>query len=505
MSWVQRSVLEKFPVEVKKKIEALTRARGLVKKFTKKLQAAQKECDWLEKELAGYLDATAPVHACPPEVLSVIFQFYLKENPRMLRLLMLVCRRWYNIVVNDPTLWAKIRIRIDENDSDYKQLALEESLYTKACLQRSQSCLLDINIDLVFLQHTSTRVVRSMNEHIKKLLGADSHIADNVEDWIEQLDVERFDLLAINADGNPSYILDVIKTLVGNNGEHMSRWSILGLSLPAFDKQLAFQVWRLFEGETPNLTHLAVDKVGYAYDNLGSQFSCAFPNLSAIKFLIAGPAPNLDFLALSFEILEHLVVVTDIGKPGSLDLNRFQWLRVLNIICPPHVSSPWVSDTTPPATYLSLSHLKSLTFSGCFTNINSVQFDLPALTDLALDTSQYGPSDISHQLPNINAPTIWWKFHADDGSLNLVFILLLKLVLVHFKQSHTLYVHSSMSNHLISAIRALELQGQWPGNWEYIMAGDEVIWDIGDSVDSSDSDWLDTDFSDSFSNNIIIM
>jgi hypothetical protein len=193
-----------------------------------------------------------------------------------------------------------------------------------------------------------------------------------------------------------------------------------------------------------------------------------------------------------------MLIVTDIGRSGSLELNRFRALKILLIFCPSPSSPSWNSGRGFPTTTIHLPHLESLNLSGNFIHIDAIHFDLPALKDLSLGSTPTEPLCLTHKLPNVNAPTIWWSFHDTDPKLHQTFRDLLRRFLLYYKDSYILYADPTASKALFSVIKELDLRGSWPGNWKYIKAGNDEIWVAPyGSEYLSDSDWTDTEFSQS--------
>ncbi|KAM5543656.1 hypothetical protein V8D89_002907 [Ganoderma adspersum] len=72
--------------------------------------------------ISGFMNATAPIHHMPPEVLAKIFAFSAEVNVRNLRKLTQVCRYWRDLAILTPTLWTTIRLRSTRDrhpNSDY--------------------------------------------------------------------------------------------------------------------------------------------------------------------------------------------------------------------------------------------------------------------------------------------------------------------------------------------------------------------------------------------------
>jgi len=64
--------------DAKSKLETLARLKNHILEI-------QKQCKLLEEELATENRHVGSVRAMPPEILSIIFSFYVKERPRFIR------------------------------------------------------------------------------------------------------------------------------------------------------------------------------------------------------------------------------------------------------------------------------------------------------------------------------------------------------------------------------------------------------------------------------------
>ena len=71
--------------DAKSKLKALEALKDHIRQL-------QEQCKRLEDELAAQNRHTGSIRALPPEVLSIIFSFYLEHSRHNIRRLMLVCR-----------------------------------------------------------------------------------------------------------------------------------------------------------------------------------------------------------------------------------------------------------------------------------------------------------------------------------------------------------------------------------------------------------------------------
>lgn len=140
------------PPEIRRKLQALKHQKILISEFQSRLAAAELECSRLEGEIYEYRASIAPIKKCPPEVLAIIFELYLCDNPTIICRLLLVCRQWYQITISTSRLWSRIPIKIRythniENASNSIKRRLEMSL------KRSGSVLLELDLDFSGLCH----------------------------------------------------------------------------------------------------------------------------------------------------------------------------------------------------------------------------------------------------------------------------------------------------------------------------------------------------------------
>src|SRR5277367_6684257 len=98
----------------------------------------QEECRRLKKELELYHASVAPISNCPTEIISMFFGYYVAENPRLIRRLLLVCRLWHDIAINTPRFWTTIKVETTDKSN---------LLFIKACLEHSARSLLHVDIN----------------------------------------------------------------------------------------------------------------------------------------------------------------------------------------------------------------------------------------------------------------------------------------------------------------------------------------------------------------------
>lgn len=136
---------------LKLKIAAYRKCELNVKRLQVELHEEQEKLAALKKDILTQNPASvttiheSAIQTVPPEILSLIFTYFVEYQPTHIRRLLLVCRQWYSVIMNTPSLWTRIQI-IADSTIDRNQL-LSRSTYVRTCIERSRELLLDIVID----------------------------------------------------------------------------------------------------------------------------------------------------------------------------------------------------------------------------------------------------------------------------------------------------------------------------------------------------------------------
>jgi F-box-like len=251
----------------KSKLETLTRLK-------KHISEIQKQCKLLEKELATENRHVGNIRAIPPEILSIIFGFYVKETPSRIRRLMLVCKQWCDIAINNPQLWTSITIEADLYAGDFQDGSERLRPFIQACVLRSGIALLHIDLDF--------RYISPWDQHVEEklaftLLNLFPEGEEEISQWVQEQDwswcMEHGDA---DPPGHHNHLLDLLYNLGPK-----SRWGSLRLACPD-DTGLAVEIWAILAGNMPNLTSLSISE--WPIDFLEEQ-ETRFSNLSSLKFL----------------------------------------------------------------------------------------------------------------------------------------------------------------------------------------------------------------------------
>ncbi|KAI0915916.1 hypothetical protein AcV5_003390 [Taiwanofungus camphoratus] len=119
----------------------------------------------LKLKKAQILASQALIVRLPPELLSRIFEFGVHENTNLLPIILLVCHYWRDTALGTPSLWTYIIL-----DSQWglgRTPAFLRKL--RACLGRSQTCKLLVNIDLGYIDNEEMHdIMTELRPHLAR-------------------------------------------------------------------------------------------------------------------------------------------------------------------------------------------------------------------------------------------------------------------------------------------------------------------------------------------------
>lgn len=126
---------------------SITRVEHSITQLESQLDELIMDRDLVTAQINHQLNATALVSRLPVETLSQVFSHYLFDRPKYIRLLLRVCRRWYEVAMATHTLWTDVRLngKYTEQDSG---LFYEGVCFIDACYERSGSLGLHITITM---------------------------------------------------------------------------------------------------------------------------------------------------------------------------------------------------------------------------------------------------------------------------------------------------------------------------------------------------------------------
>lgn len=250
-------------IETKQK---LARHLARLEELKQLVLATEQEVKRLKDKLIQYESvkplSAGPIEKCPQELLSIIFKYFILDRPSHVRRLLPVCRRWYDLIIQDPQMWNTIRIVVPYHEWDVESRTQSIKPLIRSCLERSRSALLHVDLNLTHLDVPRDLIVERLYQGFWKASeDAGPESTDLLFDWLDDLDYE--DLLNNDnfiAECIPDHVFDLIDLISGQNGENMERWQTLKIAFP-MHPELAPLLW-------PKLLHPTLSLSDIQFTNL---------------------------------------------------------------------------------------------------------------------------------------------------------------------------------------------------------------------------------------------
>lgn len=314
-----------------------------------------------------------PIHQCPDEVLYLIFDQYLSisTNHRSIRLLLLVCKRFRNLVMGKAKLWARIEIYDSRNLlhlSDQKSLRL----YVSACVSRSGNLPLSVYLDMSHLDRNEFIIVQ-LYEFAKRITNRSEHpyVYDTIsgQDW------------DFSSDLFETQVERAFDCLFGPNGNHVKRWNDLNIAFP--ENEWAADIWKRLRRYLHNLASLTVSWFPDDHNINPLPSPLCLKHLEFHSNFIVDGTPAI-FSDISSRALEYLRIEASHTLGNLTEVSRFTQLRRLDIDC---LNSTFqkIDPSAAPVHSIHLPLLKSLRLSGFYDVLSRQQFEFPSLELLTIE------------------------------------------------------------------------------------------------------------------------
>lgn len=392
-----------------------------------RLNNLEKEMDKIRQELAAeehiqssYIDSRINViHKCPDEVLLHIFSYYLENNPSSygsqhphIRRLLLICKRWYPIVMNARNLWARIEIKDAYDLLDYPN---HKSLvpYIKACIERSNGLPLDIELNLLILPDVNDHIAHVIYNCNTRILGGATSF--DLSSTIKEIYLDRcYDYFHKQLSNALDLFLDD-----GLNSAILTRYRTLNLTLPP-DRDERRGILESLQKPFPQLISLKLDQS--LHDEYNADFD--LPVAESLEF----NGLSLNTFKVTPSHLRHLSM-ENYTYFTIKDLLPLQLLQTLKL----SFHFLWPKETNPPVT-LHFPHLHTLSLFGDYYPPRGVDFYLPSLDLLTIHCDK-----IESRLPKLSPRRIMWyfdKWHSESVCEDDIMALVKDFVLLSSRTEH---------------------------------------------------------------------
>jgi hypothetical protein len=407
------SYKQDIPPIAQEKVRLLQDRRAVAKYLETQLIKARAEVSELEEELApfqiedhvpdsllhGALDTSKklpPIDRLPVEILCLIFEHYLISRHPYIRRLLLVCKRWNQIISTTPRLWARIEVEkafgLFEFPDQKSRLP-----YISACIERSGDALLDVELNL------RRSITREGYIKLKMQLVAFSLLEEDEIDVVN----DRINDQQYTANSPRAFhpFDAAIQLLIGKDDSSLKRWRTLRLELP-FDDTQAWVVWEALTGDTTNLTTIHLENVPEEWIEESNRSCLVDLDLSRIQRMSLDAAIPIHYFSVSPKVLQHLEISVDSAFKSIEKLSSFPLLCTLNLDCREDYGEDDYGNPSniPPSLSICLPQLKNLAINGEYYRLNCINFYLPALQILIVHTG----STKVHQPPKVSPQHIHW-------------------------------------------------------------------------------------------------
>jgi hypothetical protein len=293
----------------------LTACNDTINGLYKKLDQQNRQKHLLEQRIRAVRGQRSLLGRIPDELMLDIFKKATLHNSLTLGPILRVCRRWYNLVINSPSLWATISLSLRNVPTT---AGIRRRIqYAESAIRNSKEAPLDFDLSLPF----AFSLVETM---VDKLVGTDDPFYDSDDSDDERLeDMYKWVEEAINNDqeGLPLYedinegVSHFMATLAGSTGENLLRLRRFKIDyeLNDFDHPR----WATaFHYPTPNLEAIEVDTNGSEDLTLIPFFKHPAPKLSVVSVDTYYP---IDQLLCQNQPLQYL----DLEFGGEINFSSF--------------------------------------------------------------------------------------------------------------------------------------------------------------------------------------
>jgi hypothetical protein len=379
--------------------DAIKACEERIQSLNNQLKEAKEEQRRWERQLTITARGLDHINKYPIEILTEIFQTYLTFNHRHIRRLLLVCKKWYKVVKNAPSLWNRIDVFFPEASAGQ---SFDLIPYVQACKGRSENLKLEVTLDLGNFAdpedyHTSVLWSLVHGECSECLIEGLS------PNYTYQFECAMYEQRKEEA-------IDTVRVLVGEDSKDMARWSSFDLNIPYMDeaiKEIA-PALLLLNGPTNSLHSISIYSLdrwfNISYDD--DMFN-RFPGITDCsrveRLKLRGTA--IGSIPIQYSSIRHLDIM--INYPDELlDISSMKSLETLDIT----IMRRHNSDVDLPGqgnVRSSFPCLYSMQIAGYFDNnwLEALNFDAPSLRMFSVslwEWNRLSSDSFAMKFPNIS-------------------------------------------------------------------------------------------------------
>ena len=445
-------------------------AQGLLKRENDRLEelmklftATKENIKHLEQLLLRYRAAAtpSPIRRCPPEILGIIFKL-LAVDYKDLDTVSLVCKQWYNLVLQDPRLWSTITVKLPYDEWNLKSWSRSSRSYIRKCMGRNRSSQLKVELDLSSYQTTENQLVNMLSRGLQNFTPYDLSDTDRdvITDWLFDLNYDALVDLEVVSNWDPGHVTNLVDELIGPDGQFMTRWDSLDIQFP--ENESASLLWEKLADHVADLSYLRI-RVS-EYDIVTPGISTPIWDLPNVKVLEVPRLCNWPiFLSLNPVSLQRLSTYMYSNIEGLLSgLASFVRLRSLTMTIPVQ------KDIEEYSLFFPL--LQELIFEQRIRHLHLIKWNCPSLKRLTL---RCAADEIAKVHPQSNwlqtrPSEVHWEdsfLYRNDWKVSVVRGVL-QLFLLQFTSAEHLSVPFRAKVTMVDLLEKLSDDGNLPRNWK---------------------------------------
>lgn len=363
------------------------------------------------------------INQLPSDILIIIFELALRGCHPDINRLLRVSRRWHDLILDTPSLWA--RIELITRKEEHGKITLPDESYVQACHVRSANAPLRIFLDYRNLPSRYISEQQQMNRllHLLRAEGADVSLLTELWEKRRMHDDDFDEPAWYSTTRSPAHSTlfhraqALVEELATDDGEHMERWIEASFFGPL------------------NVDHESEDAWSHDSDELHPTrellSSLEWPTPNLVKLHLSGgvPLPLLDEDAEQELQLEELDITDEHFREVNL-LTGTLWetlqrlhlrnvncrcglmpLRYLEFLEELTINSCTLYYHDEPGSILTFlfPHLKRLTFLDVGHMVHLIRFISPTLEELYVRTTS--------EMPALLIPTqlLIWEYARDSS------------------------------------------------------------------------------------------
>jgi hypothetical protein len=459
---------ENVPAYIGQKIEKLQEHARHIANLEAQLDIHRTEYASIEAELLPFriqavgdkwtsvASPAAPIHRCSNEVLHYIFEYYVTSFHTYIRRLLLVCKRWYSLVMGSPGLWAHLRISgvLDHNFIE----SGPSHRYLTACMERSQGLPMAVVLWMPGYGDVAEFISSRVKDYALSMINPAQHSA--LERSIYQQDWEY------NSPQYDAHMDQAFHRLFGVNKEHIARWGALHICLPE-DTRYAAELWGRFKSGAPNLSSLILEESPPTWLVDDDWTLLGLTGLSSLVSLKICSDVSLSPFGLVPSRLRHLALQIDPDLKNFAELSIFTSLCRLKLSCLVSYCEEAAPIFAPvPAGLTSLPMLTDLVIDNHYAILRHVDFDLPTLVNLHVCTW-----DEFYPLPRVSPKHIRWEMYMRGWTINCDNVLMtVASLLLLSKTTTTLCVEKEYRSLALRVAARCWVEGKIPALTHILIA-----------------------------------